>query len=231
MRIPRNKYFASSKEDVDEIIRFNPNLNASDFLLPRDDVKTMPLILWSVHGCRADFGRFSKNFEKIKESAWQRFSAEHALNSCSEDYDFVPNMTKIILDIRDKYGSNLPIPYLGTPDFVYSPYNGEVEFGKNRLVKFPSKKVKPFQWGTRTKFSIETMLSLSTNFLGSATVNGGNMNHAMSNIFSTIRRVKIDHLYKETLLGETFTRTQTCCIFIVSYKRIFKFYSGRWRNK
>lgn len=54
LNIPENKYFTSGPDELKTILEDNPNLKEKDFLLPRSDVKTMPMILWTMNGCRAD---------------------------------------------------------------------------------------------------------------------------------------------------------------------------------
>ena len=203
MKIPKNKFFTSSEEEMDRILRSNKRLKKEDFLLPRSDIKTMPMVLWTLHGARADFSTFMKKFKGLKTEAWRQYIKEVNLDYFSgrpdgkEDLD----MTKILLSLRDDYNGNLPIPYIGTSDSVYSPYEGDVILRK-RVFSFPPKEVKPHEYGTRSRFSVETMLALSTNFPGSSGSEDGAASVFLPLLLSNVRKLKLDGKRITTLLAD-----------------------------
>jgi len=165
LNIPKNKYFTSSKKELDKILEENPKLKESDFLIPREDVKTGTMVLITMHGSRADFNAYNKNFQTILYHALKEYNEQK--NSGKR-----PNMTDIILSIRDKLGSNLPMPYVITPDIVENKYCGDVLVGK-KIIQSPEKNVRPFEWGSKkgrfgrkARFSVETLTGMATNFLG-----------------------------------------------------------------
>lgn len=196
LNIPRNKYFTSGPEELQTILKDNPALQETDFLLPRSDVKTLPMILWTMHGSRADANIYYKKFRKIMKEAWIEYQAEEALNYRTNNFDAGarPSMTKALLSVRDRgdNNGNLPPPFIGTPDAVYSPYHGTIVLRRSK-VDFPLKAVKPFEWGTRSRFSLETLMALSTNFPGSS-------GSFIAQIMSNVRRVTFNDEYTGTQL-------------------------------
>jgi len=175
LNIPKNKYFTSSKGELDKILQENPKFKESDFLLPRDDVKTSTMLLITMHGSRADGNKYMRKFQEILDKAWEEYKAQETLAYFTNSFEMRPNMTEIVLSIRDKYGANIPMPYVITPDCVENKYSGTVQVRKNK-VDFPENNVRPFEWGTergrygrKRRFSVETWASMSTNFVGSTT--------------------------------------------------------------
>mmetsp|Transcript_9900 Transcript_9900/g.14655 ORF Transcript_9900/g.14655 Transcript_9900/m.14655 type:complete len:612 (+) Transcript_9900:145-1980(+) len=172
LKIPKNKFFTSSKDELQDILNRNPRLKESDFLLPRDDIKAFPMILVSMLGTRADRNVYEANYRKIVEKAWEVYNVQESSGKN-------PDMTEIILSIRGQYGSDLPMPYVITPDCVENKYHGEVQI-RNKKIDFPEKNVRPFEWGAKDgkygrkrRFSVEFLAGMSTNFVGSAGVNKG----------------------------------------------------------
>lgn len=175
LQIPRNKFFVSSRETVDEIMNeqsqkgcLQKKLKEKDFLLPRSDVKTLPMILWTLNGERANLNKYMNNYKRLRDEAWDEYKAQETLQFNSGHYEGKerPNMTEIIKGLRNKHQGCLPIPYIGTPSEVWAPHDGVVTFKGNQRVKFPMQKEAPWEWGTRSRFSIEKMIALSTNFAG-----------------------------------------------------------------
>ena len=104
----------------------------------------------------------------MRDEAWDEYKAQETLQFFSGHYEGKerPNMTEIITVIRDKHDGCLPIPFIGTPSAVWAPHQGVVTFKRKKLVQFPMKEVAPWKWGTRSRFSLEKMIALSTNFAG-----------------------------------------------------------------
>jgi hypothetical protein len=74
--VPKNKFFASSKEEVQEIVKNHPELLEQGFLLPRADVKTLPMLLYSMRGTQTDLGSFKRKSESttkvlLKSTKWK----------------------------------------------------------------------------------------------------------------------------------------------------------------
>ena len=112
-------------------------------------MKALPMILISMHGSRADNNAYEKNYRTIYNAAWNEYKAqEEALGGSlfTNSFEKRPNMTELVLSIRDKHGSNLPMPYVITPDSVENKYSGTVQVWENK-VEFPEKTLKPFAWG------------------------------------------------------------------------------------
>lgn len=196
LKIPRNKYFTSGPEELAAILRDKPKLKETDFVLPRSDVRTLPMILWTMHGSRADANIYYKKFRNIMDEAWVEYQAEETLNYHTKNVDEGdrPSMTKALLSVRDRgdNNGNLPPPFIGTPDVVYSPYHGTIVLRRTE-VDFPIQAVRPFEWGTRSRFSVETLMALSTNFPGSS-------GSIIAQIMSNVRRVKLSEEYTGTQL-------------------------------
>ena len=202
LNIPKNKYFTSGPDELKTILEDNPNLKEKDFLLPRSDVKTMPMILWTMHGSRADANIYMNNYKKIKQEAWDDYKAEESLKyftSKNFNEEARPDMTKMILGIRDKYNGNLPVPFIGTADAVWSPYTGTMTLRRS-TVDFPIADTKPFEWGTRSRFSVENLIALSTNFPGSNGNGDGVGALVLPQLFSNVRKVKLTEDYTGTQL-------------------------------
>jgi len=168
LRVPKNKFFTSSKEELKNILKENPRLNEKDFILPRKGTKTLPMILYTMQGCRADFFLYEKNYKTIYSEAWKKF--HDPSNKPMPGKPPIKSMTDIILEIRDQYGSNLVMPYVTTPDCVENKYNGSVQI-RSKVVNFPERNVRPFEWGAKKgafgrdqKFSVELLAGMSTNF-------------------------------------------------------------------
>lgn len=142
LNVPNNKYFTSSQEELENILKDNPELNENDFLIPREDVKTGTMILVSMHGSRFDRNQYMKNYLAIRDDAWGEYAAQ--TNSTGKR----PNMTDIVLSIRDNYGGNLPMPYVFSLDSVQNKYSGNVRVW-DKLIQFPEKSVRPFEWGSK----------------------------------------------------------------------------------
>lgn len=141
LKMAKNKFFTSSKDELRRILGENPQLNESDFLVPRDDIKPLPMILVTMHGNRADRSEYETNYRNIVEKAWEEYRAQESSGKN-------PSMTDIILSIRDGYGSHLPMPYVITPDCVENKYHGQVQVD-GKKVNFPEKNVKPLEWGAK----------------------------------------------------------------------------------
>ena len=148
LNVPKNKFFTSSKEELDKILEENPNLKESDFLIPRDDVKTQTMILATMHGSRADRNEYMKKFQLIRDKAWDEYKAQETVAYFTNSFEKRPNMTDIVLSIREKHGGNLPMPYVFTPNVVENKYSGNVLVGKN-MIQFPEENVRTFEWGSK----------------------------------------------------------------------------------
>lgn len=87
------------------------------------------------------------SYKKIKQEAWDYHKAQgKSLNNFTShnfNEEARPNMTKAILGIRDKYNGNLPVPFIGTPDAVWSPYTGTMTLLRRSKVDFPIADTKP----------------------------------------------------------------------------------------
>ena len=139
LKIPGNKYFTSSKKELKKILEDNPELKESDFLIPRDDAKTLPMLLVSMCGARADSNAYEKKGRQIYDEVWNK------LKTPGEE-ETETSISDLVVTTRDKYGSNLPMPYVITPDFVENMYHGTVQIWDNQI-EFPEKIEKPFEWG------------------------------------------------------------------------------------
>jgi len=141
------------------------------------------------------------DYKNLKERAWEDQVRDISLDyfSGSEETKTRPDMTKILLNLRDQYGGHLPLPYFATPDEVICPYEGDVAFGRKK-VEFPVKTVQPHEWGRRTRFSVEAMTAISTNFLGSAGSNDGVASVVFPQLLSNVRRIELDENVNANLL-------------------------------
>jgi hypothetical protein len=126
-RIPRNKFFASSKEEVQEIVNNNPKLLEQDFLLPRADVKTLPMLLYSMRGTRADLGSFIKKSKSTTKSAFEKYKMEESLNFFTEKFEGRPEMTKYVLEARESNDGVIPVPFTVTPTGVGTMFEGTMK--------------------------------------------------------------------------------------------------------
>jgi hypothetical protein len=142
LNMPKNKYFTSSKAELDKILAENPKLSEDDFLLPREDVKTKLMVLISMHGYRLDLGKYMDNYGKINNESW----AEH--KSRLDSGEKYPSMTDIVLSVRDKYNGHLPMPYVVTSDVVENKYSGSVDV-RRKKVEYPESNSKTFEWGAK----------------------------------------------------------------------------------
>lgn len=187
LNIPANKYFTSSKEELEKILQDNPRLKESDFLLPREGTKTLPMILFTMFGSRADNHEYEKNYRRIYDKAWNEFKAQETLKYFTSSFEEKrPNMTEIVLSVRNEFGSNLPMPYVATPDSVQNLYSGNVQVRKE-VVEFPEKTVKPFEWGVRrTRFGVEHLVGMSTNFVGS-------MGSSVAQVITGLRKIRLSN--------------------------------------
>jgi hypothetical protein len=149
LNVPIDKFFTSSKEELDKILKEYPKLKESDFLIPRNDVKTQTMILATMHGSRADRNEYMKKYEAIRDEAWNEYKAKETLAFFTNSFEARPNMTDIVLSIRDKHGGNLPMPYVFTPEVVENKYSGNV-LVRSKFIQFPEKNVRPFEWGSRS---------------------------------------------------------------------------------
>jgi hypothetical protein len=107
------------------------------------------MILITMHGFRADKNEYEESYRKIYNAAWNGYKAQETLGFFTNSFEKRPNMTELVLSARDKYGANLPMPYVITPDWVENKYSGTVQVRKNAEVEFPEKIVKPFEWGVK----------------------------------------------------------------------------------
>jgi hypothetical protein len=148
LNIPMNKFITSSKEELGKILQENPKLKESDFLIPREDVKTKTMILATMHGSRADNNAYMDKYVEIRDEAWDEYKAQETLAFFTNSFEKRPNMTDIVLSIRDKHGGNLPMPYVFTPDVVENKYSGNVQVGE-KMIQFPEENVRPFEWGSK----------------------------------------------------------------------------------
>ena len=188
--IKRGKYFASSEQEVEQIIihdeakatttttkritrtrrRRRRRLSKKDFIWPRNDTTALPIFLTSMAGPRKGYNEFQQNVSSITKDAWLQYKLDEILCSRSRYQDrFKLNMTKCILDARsNNYGSNLMVPFTISPREVRVWYQGDMEIGESpHNIQFPRKDTKPFEWGgKKTRFSIEMAAAMSTNVLG-----------------------------------------------------------------
>jgi len=171
--IPKNKNFTSGPEELEEILKEHPDLTKDDFLIPREEVRTMPLLLFSMMGARADLDYMS-NYDNLHQDCWHEYHAQHTLSiftaQTSGKFVKLPNMTQLVLSHMKENGGNVPIPFTGTASSIETRYTGKVMM-KGQEVAFPLKPVVPFKWGDdglfgEKRFSLELMTSMSTNFPG-----------------------------------------------------------------
>jgi len=137
-------------------------------------VKALPMILISMLGSRADNNEYEKKYKTINNAVWDEYKAQEGYSGSffTNSFEKRPNMTELVLSIRDKHGSNLPMPYVITPDSVENKYSGTVQVWGNK-VEFPEKTLKPFEWGVenmrfgskRNRLSVELVIGMSTNFV------------------------------------------------------------------
>lgn len=151
LNVPKNKYFTSGQEELDHILQENPKLKKKDFLLPREGVKTMPMILFSMIGDRADRAKYMKNYFKIMDEVWTKYGEQVPSENITNSFDNRPSMTDVVLSILDDYDGNMIMPYVVTPDVVENNYSGTAVVNKNK-VEFPENPTKPFQWGEGGRF-------------------------------------------------------------------------------
>ncbi len=157
LNVPKNKFFTSGREELEQILNDNPNLKASDFLLPRHDVKTMPMILFTMAGSRFDNNKYMDNYVDIYNEAWKDYKAQETLEFFTNTQNR-PNMTELVLKARDmvdekkkiEYGGNLPMAYVATPSSVENKYTGIVKI-RDEMVAFPEPPTKPFEWGAENR--------------------------------------------------------------------------------
>jgi hypothetical protein len=85
-----------------------------------------------------------KNYDIIYKEAWKEYEVRKTLDYFTNEK--IPNslnMTTHVLEVRDQYGSNLPMVCVVTPSSVQNNYNGLVRV-RESLVHFPEKSAKPF---------------------------------------------------------------------------------------
>ena len=87
------------KEELKNILKENPRLNEEDFILPRRGIKTLPMILYTMQGCRDDFFLYEKNYYTIYSEAWKNF--HDPSNKPMAGKSPIKSMTDLIL-ARDK---------------------------------------------------------------------------------------------------------------------------------
>lgn len=190
--IPKNKNFTSGEEELEQILKDNPSLTRDDFLIPREDVRTMPMLLWSMMGARADLD-YMQNYDDLHQDCWHEYHAQHTLSmftaKSSGKITNLPNMTKLVLSHMEEHGGNVPIPFVGTASSVETRYTGKVRL-KGQHYDFPLKPQVPYQWGDDglfgdKRFSLELMTSMSTNFPG--------MTGSFSaNLLSNLRSIRVN---------------------------------------
>jgi len=178
--IPQNKYFTSNQNELIRILEENPKLKEKDFILPRSDVTTTPIIGFTLHGTKGDSNQFMNKYNNIYDEAFENYQNPKnnvEMNSASM-------MTQQVLDIRDEIGNdgNLPIPLIASSEIVETKFDGKVLFKENNLVQFPFKGSRPFEWGKGTRFSLETLLAMATNFPGTTGT-------GLAQIFTNVRKV------------------------------------------
>ncbi|GFH50322.1 hypothetical protein CTEN210_06798 [Chaetoceros tenuissimus] len=102
LKIPRNKFFVSGRDSLEQIMNEQSNkgccqkkFKEKDFLLPRSDVKTLPMILWTLNGERADLNKYMNNYKRLRDEAWDEYKAQETLQFFSGNYEGKerPNMT------------------------------------------------------------------------------------------------------------------------------------------
>ncbi len=153
LNVPKNKFFTSGPKELEQILNDNPKLKASDFILPRHDVKTMPMILFTMAGSRFDSNKYMDNYLEIYNEAWKDYKAQETLEFFTNTGNR-PDMTDIVLKCRDKvdekkkidFGGNLPMAYVVTPSVVENKYSGLVKV-RDEMIEFPEPPTKPFEWG------------------------------------------------------------------------------------
>lgn len=136
----------------------NPNLLEQDFLLPRAGVKTLPMILFTMHGIQGDSGSFRQDSDSTTKSAADKYKIEEAKNSEGR-----PDMTKYVLEEAKKSKAGAPlVPFTVTPSRVNTMFKGTMKMNGKEF-KFPAEDTKPALWGKGSRFSIEAATAMSTN--------------------------------------------------------------------
>lgn len=191
--VPKNKYITSGEEELERIMesRIDPKIREDQFLLPRKDIKTLPIVITSMRGSRFDLtDAYKRKWKKIYSAVWDEYHSNRS-SSSSETRANIPKsrMTKAVLANRDSVGDgNIPIPYTISPNVVETRYSGDVKLKKS-IVKFPLDPVVPFRWGEEKgnfgnkRFSVEFMLGLAINSVGMKTG---------FTFLSSIRKIKLD---------------------------------------
>ena len=151
--VPKNKYIGPNEEELDAILAANKDLRKKDFLLPRSDVKTIPLILFSMHGHISDKNEYMRKYDDIMTEVWDQYHMQkmHPLVNPSLATKYPENrslMTDVVVSVRDRIGGgNIPIPFVGSAEGVEARYYGKVKLGKE-TAEFPLKNKTPWEWGS-----------------------------------------------------------------------------------
>jgi len=155
--IPRNKFFASSKAKVAALVSANKGLKEGDFIVPREEVKAVPI---------ANFGMLAP--EGLYEDFLKVVSKFEAESIGSGNQFLKP---KNVLMARQNNGGVTYVPFIASPDAVGSPYSlnssGPMTINYSPALQFPMPSAEPWAWGPTKadRFSIELASSISSSFL------------------------------------------------------------------
>ncbi len=150
--VPKNKYIGPNEEELDTILAANTDLKKGHFLALRADVKTTPLILFSMHGLIRDNNEYMNKYKDIMTEVWDQYHMQKMQplvhpSLTTKHPEKRSLMTNVVLAVRDRIGGgNIPIPFVGSAEGVETRYYGEVQFGKE-TAQFPLESKTPWEWG------------------------------------------------------------------------------------
>lgn len=150
--VPKNKYIGPNEEELDTILAANTDLKKGHFLALRADVKTTPLILFSMHGLIRDKNEYMNKYKDIMTEVWDQYHMQKMQplvhpSLTTKHPEKRSLMTNVVLAVRDRIGGgNIPIPFVGSAEGVETRYYGEVQFGKE-TAQFPLESKTPWEWG------------------------------------------------------------------------------------
>mmetsp|Transcript_15975 Transcript_15975/g.26990 ORF Transcript_15975/g.26990 Transcript_15975/m.26990 type:complete len:480 (+) Transcript_15975:135-1574(+) len=182
--VPKNKYIGPNEEELDAILAANKDLKKSHFLILRSDVKTIPLILFSMHGRIRDKNEYMNKYTDIMTEVWDQYHMQKIQplvypSMTTKHPEKRSLMSDVVLSVRDRIGGgNIPIPFVGSPEGVDTRYYGKVKFGEE-TAEFPLESKTPWDWGSEgswlgkkafgaSRLSVEFLAGMSTNFPGSS---------------------------------------------------------------
>jgi len=153
---PKNKFFTSSKEAVAKIVSANKGMKAEDFIVPREEVKAVPI---------ANFAMLAPQKVDID---FQKVAAKFEAESIGSGHQFLK--PENVLKARQNNGGVTYAPFVASPDAVGSPYGLDISntmtINDSLAIQFPVPSAEPWAWGPNNeeRFSIELAAAMSSSY-------------------------------------------------------------------